>query len=71
MICFPAGLALDAAGNLYVSDWLFHVVRKVTPDGMLTTVAGTGTPGYSGDGSAATAAELYYPWGLAVDNHAP
>jgi uncharacterized repeat protein (TIGR01451 family) len=68
MVCYPAGMAFDAAGNLYISDWLFHVVRKVTPDGMLTTVAGTGSPGYSGDGGAATAAELNYPWGLAVDN---
>jgi sugar lactone lactonase YvrE len=66
-------LALDGAGNLYLSDWSHHRVRKVSPDGIITTVAGSGpttseAPGdYAGDGGPATAARLYYPEGLAVD----
>jgi len=64
---YPAGLAFDGAGNLYVSDWATARVRKVTPGGIITTVAGNGTSGYSGDGGAATSAELYDPEGVAVD----
>src|SRR5262249_39412972 len=66
-------LALDGAGNLYVSDWKHNRVRKVSPDGIITTVAGSGpttseAPGdYTGDGGPATAARLYYPTGLAAD----
>jgi uncharacterized repeat protein (TIGR01451 family) len=64
---FPSGLALDAAGDLYIADTSDHVVLKVAPNGIITSVAGTGIRGYSGDGGAATAAELGYPWGLARD----
>jgi sugar lactone lactonase YvrE len=66
-------LASDRVGNLYLSDWSHNRVRKVSPDGIITTVAGTGpttdeAPGdYTGDGGPATAARLYYPQGLAVD----
>jgi sugar lactone lactonase YvrE len=66
-------LALDGAGNLYLSDTGHHRVRKVSPDGIITTVAGSGpttddAPGdYAGDGGPATKARLYYPVGLAVD----
>jgi sugar lactone lactonase YvrE len=66
-------LALDGAGNLYLSDGAHHRVRKVSPDGIITTVAGSGpttsgTPGaYSCDGGPATDARLYDPIGLAVD----
>lgn len=63
----PRNLALDAAGNLYVSEFQGHRVRKVTPDGRIATVAGTGLAGFSGDGGLATAAELAYPSGLALD----
>ncbi len=60
--------ALDAAGNLYLADSGNHRVRKVATDGTITTVAGNGTPGYSGDGGLATAAELNAPSGVAVDS---
>ena len=65
---YPAGVALDAAGNLYIADTANSVIRKVDPFGIITTVAGTpGTPGYSGDGSSATAAQLSYPYSVALD----
>ncbi len=62
----PGGVAVDATGNVYVADSSNHAIRKVTPDGVVTTLAGT--PGSSGrtDG-AGTAARFYYPYGLAVD----
>ncbi len=63
----PYGVAADAWGNVYISDRYNNVVRMVTPSGMISTVAGNGTQGYSGDGGAATAAQLFSPEGLAVD----
>jgi sugar lactone lactonase YvrE len=66
----PTGVAVDSAGNLYFSDVHFHRVRKVTPDGIISTVAGTGTGGFSGDGGSATAAQLNGPIGVAVDSGA-
>jgi uncharacterized protein (TIGR03437 family) len=62
----PMGLAVDAAGNLYIADWWNHRVRKVS-GGVITTVAGNGTLGFSGDGGPATSAQLNYPYGVAVD----
>jgi sugar lactone lactonase YvrE len=64
----PWGLAVDASGNLYIADQLNSRVRKVAPDGKITTLAGTGTSSYSGDGSAATSATLYHPCGVALDS---
>ncbi|MGD1092728.1 MAG: hypothetical protein ABSB35_12160 [Bryobacteraceae bacterium] len=61
------GIAADANGNLYVADALEQRVRKVTPAGMMTTVAGTGVQGFSGDGGPATAAQLNSPYGLTFD----
>src|SRR5262249_22418680 len=66
-LSFPYGLAVDSEGNLYVSDTANHRVRKVGLDGIIHTVAGTGTPGYSGDNGPALQAQLYQPWGLAID----
>jgi len=64
----PNSLALDSAGNLYISDSQNNVIRKVTmATGVITTVAGTGTGGYNGDGIAATTAMLNYPRGIAFD----
>jgi hypothetical protein len=63
----PHGLTFDAAGNLYITDFDQHVVRKVSPNGIITAVAGTGTAGFSGDGGPATAAQLNKPHGVAVD----
>jgi streptogramin lyase len=66
-ICTPEGIWLDTAGNLYIADALNYRVRKVTPGGIITTVAGNGTAGFSGDGGPATSAELYWPAAVAVD----
>jgi uncharacterized protein (TIGR03437 family) len=63
----PSGLAIDAAGNLFVADYSSHRIRKVTPSGTITTVAGNGVAGFSGDGGPATSASLNYPTGTAVD----
>ena len=55
-------------GNVYIADYGNHRIRKVTVStGTITTIAGTGTASYSGDGGAATSATLYYPYGVAVD----
>jgi uncharacterized protein (TIGR03437 family) len=62
----PGGIAVDAAGNLFIADSGNQRVRTVS-NGVITTVAGTGTPGYSGDGGPATSAELYNPSGIAID----
>jgi sugar lactone lactonase YvrE len=65
----PAGLAVDSSGNLYIADSNNAVVRKVTPQGIITTIAGTGgTEGYSGDGGPANKATLMAPIGVAVDS---
>jgi uncharacterized protein (TIGR03437 family) len=63
----PRNLTVDAAGNLYIAEFEGHRVRKVSPDGKITTVAGSGVAGLRGDGGPATAAQLGYPAGLAVD----
>ncbi|MEW2373935.1 RICIN domain-containing protein [Streptomyces sp. NPDC006656] len=63
----PMGLALDSSGTLYIADTGNHRLRKVTPDGKISTVAGTGTAGFGGDGGPAASAQLNNPIGLAVD----
>jgi uncharacterized protein (TIGR03437 family) len=63
----PAGIVLDKAGNLYIADPSVGRVRKVDTSGNISTVAGTGTVGYSGDGGLATSAQILPPIGLAVD----
>lgn len=62
----PSGLALDSRGNLYLADTQNHLIRKIT-QGVISTVAGTGTPGYSGDYKTASRAQLNQPTALAVD----
>ncbi|MFN7927041.1 MAG: BACON domain-containing carbohydrate-binding protein [Blastocatellia bacterium] len=62
----PTAVAFDAAGNLYLADTGNHKIRKITPDGTISTFAGTGKGGYDGDGKAATAAEFNAPTGIAV-----
>ncbi len=62
------GLASDANGNLYLADAGDHRLRKVTPAGIITTVAGAGFPGYSGDHSASESASLNLPYGVAADS---
>ncbi|HKF47519.1 MAG TPA: FG-GAP-like repeat-containing protein [Terracidiphilus sp.] len=64
----PGPAVVDSAGNVYFSDEANNVIRMVAAGtGIITTVAGTGTPGYSGDGGAATLAQLNLPWALAID----
>ncbi|HXC03175.1 MAG TPA: NHL repeat-containing protein, partial [Bacteroidia bacterium] len=63
----PNGLALDAAGNLFISDLGNSRIRKVNTSGIITTFAGNGIQGYSGDGGPATSAELFWPQGIAAD----
>ncbi len=63
----PMGLTVDAKGNLFVADTNNHVIRKIAPDGTISTIAGVGYSGYSHDGEAATAAHLNTPEGVAVD----
>ena len=64
----PQGLALDQNGNLYISDPDDNRIRKVSTTGIITTFAGTGTAGFSGDGGPATQAMLYFPQGIAFDS---
>ena len=67
-LCNPFGVAVDSAGNLYISSFNWENVLKVTKStGLLTLVAGTGQSGYSGDGGLAVSAKLYVPWSVAVD----
>ena len=61
------GIAADAQGSLYISDAAGHRVRKISRTGTISTIAGTGVAGFSGDEGPATAAQLNSPYGLAVD----
>lgn len=61
------GVAVDSRGSVYVADAGDHRVRKISSNGIVSTVAGNGRPGFSGDGGPATAAQLRTPYGLAVD----
>lgn len=67
-LAFPTGLAMDSEGNLFVSDADNNRVRRISSNGKITTVAGTGRPGFSGDGGPASAAMLDAPAGLAFDD---
>lgn len=64
---FPNDVAVDSAGNLYIADTNNNRIRKVIPGGVITTIAGNGISGYSGDGDKATNAHLARPFGLAID----
>src|SRR5262249_32821367 len=61
------GIAVDAAGNLFVADSRNHLVVKISPEGLLTVIAGNGIRGFSGEGGPATSASLWDPGGVAVD----
>jgi len=63
----PSGLAVDSTGNIYIADYFNQRIRKVS-NGVITTVAGNGTQGFSGDNGPATSAHLDYPYGIAVDS---
>jgi gliding motility-associated-like protein len=64
----PIDIAIDNNGNIIIADLGNHAIRKINTAGIISTIAGNGTPGYSGDGGLATAATLNRPFGLAVDN---
>ena len=77
----PAALAVDGKGNVFILDWgdtygpanapgllAGNRVRRVSPDGIITTVAGNGVPGFSGDGGPASDAQLSRPGGIAADS---
>ncbi|QHT58928.1 hypothetical protein GXP70_02355 [Paenibacillus lycopersici] len=64
----PAGVAIDSAGNLYIADKYNNRVRRVAPDGVITTIAGTGSSDYAGDNGPAVDAALSSPSGVAVDS---
>jgi sugar lactone lactonase YvrE len=64
---YPSGAAVDDFGNLFIADNYNHRIRQITPDGVITTIAGTGAANFSGDGGAATSAGLNYPNAIAVD----
>jgi hypothetical protein len=72
-LSYPSGVAVDDIGSLFIADCYNNVIRKVSTNGIINTVAGNGygagtaQGGYSGDGGAATNAELFYPSGVAVD----
>ena len=62
----PQGLSVDKSGNVYIADYANNKIRMVTSTGIITTIAGTGTAGRSGDGGAATSAQLSGPRGVSV-----
>lgn len=64
---FPSSVALDSVGNIYVGEYGAHRIRKIDSVGIITTVAGTAVAGYNGDSIPATAAQLNYPSGLAIN----
>ena len=64
----PMGLAVDSSGNVYIADTFNCRIRKVTPSGIITTIAGNGTLYFSGDGGPAVQAALHFPHGVAVDS---
>ncbi|MBZ5620847.1 MAG: hypothetical protein LAQ69_19280 [Acidobacteriia bacterium] len=67
-LAFPDGVAVDAAGNVYVTDRAVHVIRRISTGGTISTFAGTGTSGFSGDGGPAANAQFNGPTGLAFDS---
>src|SRR5450432_1281487 len=64
----PFSAVLDSAGNLFIADQFNHRIRRVATDGTISTVAGNGTGGYTGDGGSPTSATLFNPQGVAVDS---
>jgi hypothetical protein len=68
-LCYPQGVAVDTIGNIYIADTEDYVIRKVTAStGIITTIVGNGSEGYSGDGGPASSAELDYTDSVAVDS---
>ena len=66
-LSFPASLAVDAEGQLFIAELFEHRIRRVDSSGIITSIAGTGEEGFSGDGGPSVEAQLSYPRGVAVD----
>ena len=67
-LAFPNAIQVDSIGNIYIADWSDQRIRKVDTYGIITTIAGNSTAGYSGDGGLATKATINYPACIAIDN---
>lgn len=65
---YPVSVSTDASGNVYIGDYFNNRVRMVNTSGVISTYAGNGTGGFSGDGGAAASAELDWPDGIFMDN---
>ena len=68
LLANPSGIAMDSSGNLYIAEFMNNCIRKVDASGIITTIAGNRTKGYSGDDGPATNAQLNYPAGIALDS---
>jgi sugar lactone lactonase YvrE len=68
-ISYPTGVAVDETGNIFIAERGGNRIRKVNTSGSISTVAGNGVGGFSGDGLAATVAEINFPYAVAVDSH--
>ena len=68
LVGIPTGIAIDNVGNIYFSTFYHHHIKKVSTSGIITTIAGNDSAGYSGDGGPAINARLYNPWGIAIDS---
>lgn len=66
-LAFPRRIAVDADGSIFVTDTSNHRIRKIDRTGIISTIAGTGVAGFSGDNGPATAAQINQPWGLTID----
>lgn len=67
LINMPVGIVIDATGNIFFAEEGNNIVRKINTAGIISTYAGTGTSGFSGDGGPASAAKLHTPLGMAID----
>lgn len=67
-LAYPCKVAIDNTGNIYIPDAQNHRIRKINTSGIITTIAGTGISGYSGDGGPATLAQLSFPGSVIIDN---
>ena len=63
----PRGVAVDDSGNVFIADTILDRIKRVDTSGIITTIAGTGRDGYSGDGGPGVEADLFHPQGIAVD----
>lgn len=67
LLNYPTDVKVDRQGNVYIADYYNNVIRRVTPGGFITTIAGTGSPGYTGDNGLATEAQLFGPYKIELD----